>query len=176
MVSLAMTAPQDERPPRRLTIEGLELELWTIDTGVPHAVAFVADPAALDVERLGRAIRDHPAFAPRGINASFVAAVGPSRLRMRTYERGVEAETLACGTGAVAVALIAHRRGLATSPVAIETSGGGTLEIGFRVGPDGQFGDVTLTGPTELIATGTIDDDWLAARGLAIAGRPKTRT
>ena len=84
-------------------------------------------------ERLGRAIRHHPAFAPRGINANFVAPAGPSRLRMRTYERGGEAETLACGTGAVAVALIAHRRGLATSPVAIETSGGGTLEIGFRV-------------------------------------------
>jgi len=146
--------------------------LWTIDTGVPHAVAFVADPAALDVEKLGRAIRHHPAFAPRGSNANFVAVVGPSRLKIRTYERGVEAETLACGTGAVAAALIAHRRGLATSPVAIEAAGG-RLEIGFRVGADGGFSDVTLTGPTELIATGEIDDDWLAARGLAV---PKTLT
>ena len=172
LVSLAMTPPQDERPPRRLTIEGVELELWTIDTGVPHAVAFVADPAALDVERLGRAIRHQPAFAPRGSNANFVAVTGPSRLRMRTYERGVEAETLACGTGAVAVALVAHRRGLATSPVAIEAPGG-RLEIGFRTGTDGSFSDVTLTGPTELIATGEIDDDWLAARGLAV---PKALT
>jgi len=170
LVTLAMTPPRDERPAQRLSVEGTTLDLSTIDTGVPHAVAFVTDPGAVDVARLGRAVRNHPAFAPRGANANFVAVAGPSRLRMRTYERGVEAETLACGTGAVAAALLAHRRGLANAPVAIETPGG-WLEIGFKVAPDGRFTDVTLTGPTELIATGTIDDNWLAARGLAPVGR-----
>ncbi|MFO1056827.1 MAG: diaminopimelate epimerase [Dongiaceae bacterium] len=167
-VTLGMTDPVDERPPQRLTVEGSALEVWSIDTGVPHAGVFVDDLAGTDVARLGRALRHHPAFAPRGANANFATPVGPSRLRMRTYERGVEAETLACGTGAVAVALIACRRGLARPPVTIEPTGGGLLEIGFRDAGTG-FRSVTLAGPTELIATGILDAAWLAARGLAPA-------
>jgi diaminopimelate epimerase len=167
-VTLAMTDPVGERPPQRLAVEGTELEVWSIDTGVPHAVVFVEDLAGTDVARFGRALRRHPAFAPRGANADFAAPVGPSRLRMRTYERGVEAETLACGTGAVAVALIAYRRGLANPPVTIEPTGGGLLEIGFRDTGAG-FVEVTLAGPAEPIATGTLDAAWLAARGLVPA-------
>jgi diaminopimelate epimerase len=168
-VTLAMTDPVGERAAQLLDVEGTELEVWSIDTGVPHAVVFVEDLAGTDVPRLGRALRTHPAFAPRGANANFATPAGPSRLRMRTYERGVEAETLACGTGAVAVALIAYRRGLARSPVAIEPTGGGLLEIGFRDTGAGGFAEVTLSGPTELIATGTLDAAWLAARGLTPA-------
>jgi diaminopimelate epimerase len=164
-VTLGMTEPTDERDPVTLEIDGRAFELFYIDTGVPHVVAFVDDLDSLDVEGIGRQIRHHPAFGPRGVNANFAKPAGPSRLRARTYERGVEAETLACGTGAVAIGLVAFRRGLAQSPVIILPPGG-ELVIGFRTDAAGRFHDVTLSGPTEEIATGEIDDAWLAAHGL----------
>ncbi|MES1151594.1 MAG: hypothetical protein ABUL54_06835, partial [Dongia sp.] len=120
----------------------------------------------LDVDGTGRMLRQHAAFAPRGVNANFAVRRADASFRMRTYERGVEMETLACGTGAVAVGLIAHRRFGSPSPVVIHPTGGGRLEIGFRVLPDGAFQDVTLSGPAETIAEGEITDQWLAARGL----------
>lgn len=164
-VTLAMTEPSDERPAATLEIDGRRFELFYIDTGVPHVVAFVDDLETLDVEGFGRKLRHHPAFAPRGTNANFATAVGPSRLRARTYERGVEAETLACGTGAVAIGLVAFRRGLVKSPVTVLPPGG-ELAIGFRTDAGGRFHEVTLAGPTERIATGEIEDAWLAAHGL----------
>ncbi len=166
-VTLAMTDPVDERPAQGLEIGGRAFELHYIDTGVPHVVAVVDDLDSLDVEGIGRQLRYHQAFAPRGVNANFIQPVTPGRLRIRTYERGVEAETLACGTGAVAAGLVAFRLGLAGgSPVILLPKGGQELSIGFRAGPDGKFTEVTLAGPTERIATGEIDDAWLAAHGL----------
>lgn len=166
-VTLAMTEPTGERPATTIEIAGRSFALHYIDTGVPHVVAVVDDLDHLDVEGIGRQLRHHPAFAPRGTNANFIQPVAPSRLRIRTYERGVEAETLACGTGAVASGLIAFRQGLAAaSPVTLLPRGGQELSIGFRIAPDGRFTDVTLAGPTERIATGEIDEAWLAAHGL----------
>ena len=169
IVALKMTPPVDERPPLDLEVDGNRTEGWAIDTGVPHVVIFLDDePAldALDVERIGRALRHHDAFAPRGVNANFAAQRGDGSFRMRTYERGVEMETLACGTGAVAVGLMAHRRFGSPAPVRIHPTGGGLLEIGFQATPDGRFTDVTLAGPAELIAEGEISAAWLAAHGL----------
>jgi diaminopimelate epimerase len=166
-VTLAMTVPSGERPSVRLAIGGQSFDLFAIDTGVPHAVAFLDSPDSLerlDVEGVGRAIRYHEAFAPKGVNANFAARRPDGAYRMRTYERGVEMETLACGTGSVAVALAAHRRFGAAAPVSILPTGGGQLTIGFRADKDG-FCDVTLKGPTETIAEGEIAADWLAARG-----------
>lgn len=165
-VTLTMTEPTDERSPVSLTIGDRSFDLHYIDTGVPHVVAFVDDLDRLDVEGIGRQIRHHPSFAPRGVNANFAQPVGPSRIRARTYERGVEAETLACGTGAVAIALVAFRRDLAQPPVTILPPGG-ELTIGFALKADGRFEQVTLAGPTETVATGELDGAWLAARGLA---------
>jgi diaminopimelate epimerase len=167
-VTLAMTEPTDERPATTLDFDGRAFALHYIDTGVPHVVAMVDDLDRLDVEGIGRQIRHHPAFAPRGTNANFIQPAGPSRLRIRTYERGVEAETLACGTGAVAAGLVAFRLGLATSPVTLLPRGGQDLAVGFRTAPDGGFTEVTLSGPTERIATGEIDDAWLIAHGLGV--------
>lgn len=169
-VTLAMTVPGGERNSMPLAIAGQSFDLFAIDTGVPHAVAFLDSLDALerlDVEGIGRAIRTHEAFAPKGVNANFAARRPDGAYRMRTYERGVEMETLACGTGAVAVALAAHRRFGATAPVSILPSGGGLLTIGFRMS-DGGFRDVTLKGPTETIAEGEIAAGWLTARGLTI--------
>jgi diaminopimelate epimerase len=144
-----------------LNVAGEQLEIHAIDTGVPHALVFVAEVDKVDVARLGPALRHHAHFK-RGCNANF-AALAQGRLRLRTYERGVEAETLACGTGAAAAALIACHLGKLTPPVTIEARGG-RLVVDFQK-VDGRYADVTLAGPTETIAIGELDADWLAARG-----------
>jgi diaminopimelate epimerase len=170
-ITLQMTPPIDERPPLPLEVDGRQFECFTIDTGVPHTVVFLADEAALealDVDGVGRKLRHHAAFAPRGVNANFAVRRPDGSFRMRTYERGVEMETLACGTGAVAVGLMAQRRFGSTSPVLIHPTGGGLLRIGFRA-TAGGFADVTLAGPAELIAEGEISEAWLAAHGLTAA-------
>ncbi len=161
-VRVTLSPPGPIEAPVRLTVAGEELEVHGIDTGVPHGVVFVADPDKVDIARLGPALRHHPHF-PRGCSANF-AAVGKGHLKMRTYERGVEAETLACGTGAAAVALIAHHLKMASAPVTIEARGG-RLVVDFRSVGD-RYADVTLAGPTETIAAGELDADWLRARGL----------
>jgi diaminopimelate epimerase len=125
------------------------------------------------VDGIGRTLRHHTAFAPRGVNANFALRRTDGSFRMRTYERGVEMETLACGTGAVAVGLMAHRKYGSAAPVLIHPTGGGLLRIGFRASAEGfaahGFTDVTLAGPAELIAEGEISDAWLAAHGLTSA-------
>jgi diaminopimelate epimerase len=169
MVTLAMTPPRDERPASPVAVAGDTFACHFIDTGVPHAVAFLdaeTELEALDVEGIGHAIRHHPAFAPRGANANFAVRRDDGSFRMRTYERGVEMETLACGTGAVAVGLMAQRRYGSRAPVVIHPTGGGILEIGYRLEGD-RFVEVTLSGPAELIAEGEISDAWLAARGFS---------
>jgi len=170
-ITLAMTPPTDERPATEMELATGRLTGWYVDTGVPHVVAFLdsaAELEAFDVTTVGREIRHYAGFE-RGANANFAARLPDGSFRMRTYERGVEMETLACGTGAVAVGLIAHRRFGSASPVVIHPTGGGKLEIGFRVAPDNVFQDVTLSGPAETIAEGKITAEWLAARGLTPA-------
>jgi diaminopimelate epimerase len=171
VITLQMTPPVDERPPLRLDIVGQSFDCYTIDTGVPHVVTFLDDEPALeklDVDGIGRVLRQHAAFAPRGVNANFAVRRADASFRMRTYERGVEMETLACGTGAVAVGLMAHRKFGSAAPVLIHPTGGGLLRIGFRASAEG-FADVTLAGPAELIAEGEISDGWLAAHGFTSA-------
>jgi diaminopimelate epimerase len=168
-VRLSMPNPTDERPARILDVDGEALQVFSIDTGVPHAVLFADDVLAVDAAARGRAVRQHASFAPPGTNVNFVQVLDKGRLRVRTYERGVEGETLACGTGAVASALVCSRLGLAASPVSIETQSGETLRVGFESGPDSSFHGVTLAGPTELVATGEIDDGWLSRRALPTA-------
>jgi diaminopimelate epimerase len=168
-IRLSMLNPTDERPARSLEVEGDSLQVFSIDTGVPHAVVFVRDVREVDVAARGRALRKHASFGPRGTNVNFVQVLDARRLRIRTYERGVEGETLACGTGAVASALVSSRLGLAAPPVSIETQSGEILHVGFEPGPNSSFHEVTLAGPTELVATGEIDDAWLSRRALPTA-------
>ena len=121
-----------------------------INTGVPHVVIGVSDAAAAAVQEQGREIRYHELFAPEGTNANFVQAAGPNRLVVRTYERGVEDETLACGTGAMAGALVAAARGWSESPVTVTTSGGEELVIHFSRDRE-RFEEVWLEGNTAII-------------------------
>ncbi len=120
--------------------------------GVPHFVIGVPEVGAVRVGTWGAAVRGHRHFAPAGTNVDFVAAAGPEGLAMRTFERGVEAETLACGSGAMAAALWAEREGMA-SPVRVHTAGGDILVVEFEPVAGGGF-DIRLTGPAAVAFTG----------------------
>ncbi len=132
-VKLEMTKPHSLNLDETLLIDGKQEIFSSINTGVPHAVKFVEDVETVDVVRFGRAIRNHPHFAPAGTNANFVRLTKDSQLSVRTYERGVEDETLACGTGTVASALIAALKGLVKSPVSVITRGGEVLTVHFEI-------------------------------------------
>ena len=131
---------------------------YFLNTGVPHVVIPVADVETTDVHPLGRAIRYHERFAPKGTNANFVQAVAREAIILRTYERGVEGETLACGTGATASALVHAELNdwQGAGSVAVRVRSGDTLHIGFeRTGPF-QFEKVTLGGPAEFVFSGEV--------------------
>ncbi|MFN0179858.1 MAG: diaminopimelate epimerase [Gemmatimonadales bacterium] len=126
--------------------------------GVPHTIVLVDDVRSVDVEGRGRALRFDPAFAPAGSNINFV---GPDRSEeaswaLRTYERGVEAETLACGTGTVAAALAFASQGLCGLPVRIRSGGGSVYAVTGQLGASGAT-DVWLCGEGRLVFTGEFD-------------------
>ena len=132
-----------------------DIEYHSLNTGVPHVVLFVEDAAEVEVVPMGRVIRHSPLF-PHGTNVNFVQIVDAVNLIVRTYERGVEDETLACGTGVVASALAAHRvRGLAL-PLRIQVRGGDIIAVNARSDENGGFHDVTLAGPATEVFTGEI--------------------
>ena len=128
-----------------------------LNTGVPHAVVFVGDLENSDIVKNGAAIRYHKHYSPNGTNANFVGILTPNHLSVRTYERGVEGETLACGTGITACALIHHLLTGVSSPIKIDVRGGETLSIGFEPGPNQTFTRVTLSGPADFVFDGEIE-------------------
>ena len=131
--------------PHRYSTEGLPPTGIPIHVGVPHLVVFVrGDLAALPIERVGPPLRQHP-LLPEGANVNFVRVSGPGRLEVRTWERGVEAETLSCGSGVVASALVASQRGHVELPVECATKSGVDLTVNGRLEKD-VFTGITLTG------------------------------
>jgi len=156
LVELVMSEPHDHAPETRLMMKGTDVPVHFINTGVPHAVVFVDDLEGSDVRGMGAAIRFHEHFAPKGTNANFVEVTAPGRLAIRTYERGVEDETLACGTGVVACALIHHLASGVPSPIQVRVRGGDTLEVAFQTSPAGGFRNITLTGPADFVFDGTL--------------------
>lgn len=126
-----------------------------INTGVPHLIYLSKDIENEDVERIGRTTRYHELFKPAGANVNFIQIQGPRKLRIRTYERGVENETLACGTGAVAAALIAGALGAVSSPVDVVTWGGEKLTVSFERKAEG-FGNIHLEGEAQVICEGVL--------------------
>lgn len=127
-----------------------------INTGVPHAVVFVKDLEVINVRAMGAHLRYHEAFAPAGTNVNFVQVLAPDHIAIRTYERGVEDETLACGTGMTASALVHALLTDAPAPIKVDVAGGSTLAIGF-VRNGQEFSDVTLTGPADFVFEGEIE-------------------
>lgn len=154
-VRIAMSDPHSHRSPQTLDVNGRPLEVHFINTGVPHAVVFVEDIENVDVRKDGAALRYHEAFAPKGTNANFVQVFSESSIAIRTYERGVEDETLACGTGVCAAAILHHLRSGAPAPISVRVRGGDTLKVGFQSTGDG-FNNVTLTRPADFVFDGSI--------------------
>ncbi|MFI5209168.1 MAG: diaminopimelate epimerase [Gemmatimonadales bacterium] len=132
----------------------LRLHLGTV--GVPHAILEVQDIEGIDLERRGRELRFHPAMGPAGANVNFIGPTRPGEpTAIRTYERGVEAETLACGTGTVAAALALAGQGTLRLPASFKTRSGRHLEVNARLA-EGRAEDVWLGGEGRLVFTGEL--------------------
>lgn len=155
LVRLGMSKPTGLHLGQLLDVEGKNYEVHSVNTGVPHAVVLVDNLESTPVTKLGAALRYHEAFAPRGTNANFVSKLSANSIAIRTYERGVEDETLACGTGMVACALIFHELTGAPSPLNVKVRGGDTLIISFTGGA-GDYENVTLTGPADFVFDGQV--------------------
>jgi len=133
MVKLKLQDPKDYKPDINIKLEnGKEINADFINTGVPHTIIFVDDIEKIDVSKLGREIRYHKIFSPEGTNVDFVKVRDKHTLIVRTYERGVEAETLSCGTGVTASAIIASLKNFVDPPVKCVTKSGEILKIGFK--------------------------------------------
>ncbi len=156
LVTLNMGDPTDLQMNVRLQIENEEALVHYINTGVPHVVIHVSRIDVVDVRSRGKKIRQHDMFSPKGANVNFLEKRGPKEIAIRTYERGVEDETLACGTGVVASALILAAMENLSGSISVLVRGGNKLQVGFdRIG--GQFRNVTLTGPAEFVFEGSIE-------------------
>lgn len=154
-VRVRMTTPKNRRD--GLSAGDSGYRYTSLDTGVPHAVAFVADVKRVDVQAEGSAVRYSPVFAPEGTNVDFVQILARHEARVRTYERGVEAETGACGTGCTASAVASVEAGLCESPVTIHTAFGADLSFDCIRGADGLVQHVFMTGPAHVICEGTLN-------------------
>ena len=151
-----MSAPHGLKLGENLPVAGTNLSVHSVNTGVPHAVVFVEDLENVPVREWGAALRYHEAFQPKGTNANFAKVLAADSIAIRTYERGVEDETLACGTGMVACALIHHELTGAASPISVLVKGGDTLRIGFTESAPHEYTDVTLFGPADFVFQGTV--------------------
>jgi diaminopimelate epimerase len=154
-VTVSLTRPGELRLNLQVPLSVGTETLHSINTGVPHAVLFVPDTGKVTVQQLGSEVRRHPHFGPKGTNVNFVQRLGPNQIRVRTFERGVEGETLACGTGVTAAALVSARLHGFRSPVKVQVQGGEQLEVSFK-DEGGQFTDVRLSGPAEFVFEGRI--------------------
>lgn len=159
IVKIMMPVPKDLRLDVDLTA-GPGVSADFLNTGVPHVVVQVEDLSSFPVVEEGRRIRYDSLFAPAGTNANFVKVLDSGSMEVRTYERGVEDETLACGTGAIASVLTANARGMVESPVKVKTRGGENLKIYFKREENG-FSQVYLEGSTSVVYQGTLNEEAL---------------
>ena len=158
VVKVRLTDPSPVQSIGVLIFEDCQFALDSVDTGVPHAVTFVDNLETCTVFEWGRKIRRHEYFQPRGTNANFATVIDRHKIRVRTYERGVEDETLACGTGDVASVLAAASRGLVESPVDVLVQSGETLRIYFTK-KDDRFDEIYLEGKVKIIYHGFLFEE-----------------
>ncbi len=162
-VKLTMKDPSDIRLNQMLPMDGLNIIFHYIDTGSPHCVIFLDENKDihgtlrdLDVYGIGKTIRHHRSFSPKGTNVNFIERVDSNTIRIRTYERGVEAETLACGTGSVASAIMANQLGGVGVPVVVQTQGGESLQVDFKNRGMSVYEEVSLLGSAHVTFAGAI--------------------
>lgn len=154
-VTINLTDPKDLRLNQEVRLSSGPAKIHSLNTGVPHAILFVPDADRAMVQNQGAEIRHHEHFAPKGTNVNFVQVLEPGQIRVRTFERGVEGETLACGTGVTAAALVSARLHRFSSPVKVQVQGGDRLEVAFRE-ENGSMRDVHLSGPADFVFDGQI--------------------
>ena len=155
-VTVNLTKPKELRLNESVKLSTGVETIHSLNTGVPHAVLYVPDADQAMVMSLGAEIRRHPHFGPRGTNVNFVQVLGPNHIRVRTFERGVEGETLACGTGVCAAGMISARVHKFTSPVKVQVQGGDALEVSFK-DSGADFDAVHLTGPADFVFEGRVE-------------------
>lgn len=131
---------------------------WILNTGSPHYIRFVEDLKKIDIYNDGKSVRYNQRFSTEGINVNFIEVV-KNNLIVGTYERGVENETLSCGTGVTAAALIYGHLNPGINDVAIQTKGG-NLRVKFTTDGEGNFSNIWLCGPTELVFKGIISSSF----------------
>ncbi|MEZ5065247.1 MAG: diaminopimelate epimerase [bacterium] len=147
--SVGMPPAREIRRCVPVEIEGRPLDVDWGDIGVPHAAVWVEDVASIPVETLGARVRAHPAFGPQGTNVSFVQRLGPGTFAIRTFERGVEGETWACGSGSTVIATLARARGWAGDRVELRVRSGAILSVDFA-----DPAEPRLAGPVSWICDG----------------------
>jgi diaminopimelate epimerase len=152
-VKIQLTDPKAIKLGIPLEVNGRLIKVNFVNTGVPHVVVFVHGLDKMDVDSIGRLIRWHIKFSPAGTNVNFVEEVEDNLIRIRTYERGVEGETLACGTGSTASALIFALRNNLKELVKVKTQSGETLRVYFNKEED-NFKDVWLEGSARIVYKG----------------------
>ena len=155
-VRLQMSEPKDLRLGIKIPLSDQTVSGHFVNSGVPHVVIPVNDLENVEVCDIGSAIRHHELFSPSGTNVNFLKRRGDRQISIRTYERGVENETLACGTGVVASALVFSAVEKVGGPIGVLVRGGNELKVGFEK-DGGQFKNVTLTGPADFVFDGTIE-------------------
>jgi len=153
-VKLQLTQPEALKLDYPIKLEDKEIFISSVNTGVPHAILIVDDTERIPVQELGRTLRYHGAFGEKGTNVDFVEIIDKHHVKIRTYERGVEGETFACGTGAVAAGVVLKEKKLIKTPVNVETKGGELLKV--YVGDE-----VYLEGETRIIYEGLLHEEAL---------------
>ena len=168
-VSLKMKNPSDFRLGQVIPLSRIQIRFHFVNSGSPHSVIFLDENKELgptleeiDVYSVGKEMRNHVYFSPEGTNVNFVEGKDPTNFFIRTYERGVEAETLACGTGSVAVALISNQVKRSLPPLTIHVRSGEFLTVNFDHTSDGLYDDVSLTGSAHIVFSGIVKYDFLS--------------
>lgn len=160
-VKIKMMDPADLKIDYTLELKNGPLSLSSVNTGVPHVVVVTDSLDDVEVVKLGSEIRFHERYAPSGTNANFICLQKDGTVAIRTYERGVEDETLACGTGAVAAAIVTAFKFEAKSPVKVITKSGGSLYIYYKE-INGKYSDIYLEGDARIIYKGELREDaWM---------------
>lgn len=154
-IAIELTSPQGLKVGETVNLKEITLTVHSLNTGVPHAVIFVEDLETTPIVEWGRELRYHTHFAPKGTNVNFVQVLGKNEIRVRTYERGVEGETLACGTGVTASAVLAHLVHGVEKPVRIKVQSGDWLGVDFEKSGE-KISKVKLQGPAVVVFQGEI--------------------
>jgi diaminopimelate epimerase len=167
VVSLTIPPPADYRPDIRLDVDGEPVSCDYIIAGIPHTATFVGDLEAVDVSGLGYLIRHHELFKPRGVNANFVKILETGSIAIRTFEFGVEGETLACGTGSCASAVLAARREgwnedfvSGERPILVNVRSGGVIRVYLDTAAGGEIGNIRFETNVQAVMKGRIDSAW----------------